>query len=215
MGETLSRVFDMLSHERTAVIAELPEAPIIARDRESNLLDFWRWAFSDLRMNNIRGVFAEWMVGKLLDLDPPPRNSWDSCDLRLPDGKGIEVKSAAYLQAWERVKPSRITFAGLRGRVWDPRIGYAKEQTCNAEVYVFCLQIEKDPEKWDAFNLDQWRFHVLPRRVIEERDFSRIGLEPLRKLTRELRAEELQSTVLEILEPGSAVPRPNQIPNSR
>jgi len=32
----------------------------------ATVLDFWQWAFSDLSMNNIRGVFSEWLVAKLL-----------------------------------------------------------------------------------------------------------------------------------------------------
>jgi hypothetical protein len=32
----------------------------------STLLDFWRWAFSDLCDDDIKGIFAEWMVITLL-----------------------------------------------------------------------------------------------------------------------------------------------------
>ncbi len=35
-----------------------------------SLLDFWQWAFSDLAANNLRGVYAEWLVAKLLQIDP-------------------------------------------------------------------------------------------------------------------------------------------------
>lgn len=41
----------------------------------SQVLDFWRWAFSDLRMNNVRGVLAEYIVAKLLNIPLETRDS--------------------------------------------------------------------------------------------------------------------------------------------
>jgi len=32
----------------------------------AGLTDFWRWAFSDLCEDYLKGIFAEWMVGVLL-----------------------------------------------------------------------------------------------------------------------------------------------------
>lgn len=167
--------------------------------RQHQLLEFWQWAFGDLRMNDIRGVYAEWMVAKLLGLKPPRRDSWDSCDLRFGEIR-IEVKAASYVQAWPQKAPSKITFTGLRGRTWDPQSGYAPEQTYNADLYVFCLEIEKNPTFWDALDLNQWRFYVLPRSVIEARNCSQISLPPLKKLTqgREINASELREEVLQV-----------------
>ena len=58
-------------------------------DRYGTMNDFWTWAFSDLQANNVRGVFAEWMVAQILGLTPNPRGSWDDYDLQLPDGRTI------------------------------------------------------------------------------------------------------------------------------
>lgn len=41
------------------------------------VLDFWRWAFSNLQMNDVHGVFAEWIVAKLLNIPLSVRNSWN------------------------------------------------------------------------------------------------------------------------------------------
>jgi len=35
-----------------------------------------------------------------------------------------------------------------------------KNPTFNADLYVFCLNIEKHPERFNAFNLEQWRFFL-------------------------------------------------------
>ena len=62
--------------------------------------DFWRWAMSDLLSNGTRGVFAEYIVGKLLGADfSSPRLEWDAYDL-LYEGHRIEVKSSSYIQTW-------------------------------------------------------------------------------------------------------------------
>lgn len=129
------------------------------------VLDFWRWAFSDLRMNNVRGVLAEYIVAKLLDIPLQPRESWNSFDLETPDGIKIEVKAAAYLQAWNQWKPSQIVFTGLRTRPWSPEAGYG-EEGYGADVYALCLLVESTPDVFDPLNLDQWRFGLLSQRQV-------------------------------------------------
>ena len=92
------------------------------------VLDFWRWAFSDLRQNNVRGHLAEYIVGLALGVPLTVRSSWDDYDLLVPAGKlargavRVQVKSAAYLQAWGQRKLSAITFGGLR-RPTFPLVG--------------------------------------------------------------------------------------------
>lgn len=125
------------------------------------------------------------------------------CDLKFPDGTGIEVKAASYIQAWEQERPSKVVFAGLRGRTWNPKTAYSETQTYNAEIYVFCLQIEKDSERWDALDLDQWRFYVLPHSIVQEKNRASIGITPLRALATELKASELKTAVLKILDEES------------
>lgn len=60
---------------------------------DARVLEFWRWAFGDLCHNNVRGVFAEWLVAKLLGVElPPTRDAWAAHDLEWRDGLTIEVK---------------------------------------------------------------------------------------------------------------------------
>jgi hypothetical protein len=35
---------------------------------DASLLEFWRWAFSDLCDDDVKGIFAEWLVLKLLNI---------------------------------------------------------------------------------------------------------------------------------------------------
>lgn len=145
-------------------------------------LDFWQWAFSDLKQNDIRGVFAEWIVASLLNIKHGTRRSWDAWDLQTDDGLKIEVKCAARLQAWhnEDSSPSRIVFSGLRSRL--PQGGkYAEDATFNADIYIFSVQTETDPVRWNAFDLDQWVFYVVSSRELKNINQSSISIKTLQE----------------------------------
>jgi len=61
---------------------------------------FFTWAFSDLRLNIVRGVLAEFLVAKALG-DPRDgvRNAWDNYDVLSREGLRVEIKSSSYLQS--------------------------------------------------------------------------------------------------------------------
>lgn len=66
----------------------------------TSLLDFWRWAYSDLLSNATRGVLAEFIVAKTLGCKTLVREPWDASDLVTPDGIRVEIKTSADLQSW-------------------------------------------------------------------------------------------------------------------
>jgi hypothetical protein len=74
------------------------------------MVDFWRWAYSDVAQNVIRGPFTEFLVGTALQIPEMrivPRDPWSEADLVLRFRRKqyrIEVKSTADHQAW---KPRR------------------------------------------------------------------------------------------------------------
>ena len=151
---------------------------------DASVLAFWRWAFGDLRANDLRGIFAEWLVARLLSLPLTARRSWDGWDLQTPAGITIEVKTSAYHQIWPQRAPSKIVFAGLRTRLWDEITGlFAETATYKADLYVFCVQIEQDADNWKALDLNQWRFYLLPRKVLAATNRDSIGLASLQSLT--------------------------------
>jgi len=52
-----------------------------------HVLEFWQWAFSDLRSNVVRGVLAEYLVARALNADlSRPRVSWDNYDFITAEG---------------------------------------------------------------------------------------------------------------------------------
>lgn len=156
--------------------------------------DFWRFALSDLRMNNARGYFAEYLVGRALGLADVVRVEWDDYDV-LWDDVRIEVKSSAYLQSWAQRRPSTISFGGLRGRRLDIEAGYVGEQTYNADVYVFAWHTEQDPERYNPLDVSAWAFHVLPRRILEELGYKSIGLPTLSKHSTRVDLGELREAI--------------------
>ena len=135
-----------------------------------DVLDFWRWSASDLTSNVLRGILAEYLVARALNVSVECRIEWDACDLRLPDGTLVEVKSAAYVQAWQQSKPSRITFGIEPTYGWDAATNTsASNRGRSAAIYVFCLLHHADRATLDPLDLAQWTFYVLPTSVLNER----------------------------------------------
>ncbi|MGY1833176.1 hypothetical protein ACI8AA_22400 [Geodermatophilus sp. SYSU D01180] len=158
----------------------LPEARILSGDEPiggagATLRDFWAWAYSDLRTNTVRPLLAEYLVARAVGADPRPRVEWDSYDVLTPEGLRLEVKSGAYLQAWEQSKLSSITFGGLRARVWTDG-GPVGEPTYNADGYVFAVLTAEEHASYDALDLGQWSFWVLPRARVVATGQASMGL---------------------------------------
>lgn len=151
-------------------------------DRAFCVGEFWRWAFSDLQSNALRGILAEYIVARALGIEPAGRASWDDYDLEMTDGTTVEVKSSAHLQAWAQSKPSVLQFGGLRGRTWNPEDGYSEAQEYRADVYVFCVQMATTQDEYDPLDLEQWEFCVLPREVLVERGTKSIRWSVVKRL---------------------------------
>ena len=74
------------------------------------ILDYWKWAHSDLMDNAERGAFAEYLVACVVGGKAQKRINWNSYDLLSKEGITIEVKTSAYLQTWGQDKLSNIQF---------------------------------------------------------------------------------------------------------
>lgn len=152
------------------------------------IMDFWCWAFSDLIDNTQRGVMAEFLVYSSLNRITKYtqiRENWLPFDVTSPSGRKIEVKSAAYIQAWT---PENI-FAQIRFDIgkklaWDnATIAYATTAKRNCDLYVFCLFTAKTKDI-SLLDLNYWDFYVLPTSVLDKKipDQKRIVLSSLLKL---------------------------------
>lgn len=155
-------------------------------------LEFWQWAYSDIQLNNIRGVFAEFIIAKALNLSLGLRQTWDDWDLETDGGIKIEVKSGAYLQAWEQNKLSSIVFQGLKGQEWNEETNRREgEKKYRADIYIFAVQTTKSNKEFDPLNLAQWVFYILTKKDLEKRNTQSISLSVIQKLTNAVRYADL------------------------
>jgi hypothetical protein len=148
------------------------------------VLDFWRFAMSDLRTNNLRGYLAEFLVAQAVEARSQ-RVEWDSFDVQTPEGVTIEVKASGYLQAWAQRRPSTIIFSGLLAKKWTPQAGYAQQSTYNADVYVFCVETATTHEEYNPLDVSQWDFYVMARDVLAATGQGSLGLSRVRALSGE------------------------------
>lgn len=146
---------------------------------EALVVDFWKFAMSDLRTNNIRGYLAEFLVARAVG-SATARVEWDPWDVTAPDGTRIEVKSSGYLQVWTQEKLSKPSYRVAPAYGWDSTTGaWSAEQGFHADAYVFCLHTAKTHEEYDPLAVSQWRFYVAGRTAVEERAGAAMGLAKL------------------------------------
>lgn len=159
-------------------------------DAGFTILDYWRWANSDLLDNTARGVLAEFLVAHALGNTCKLRREWGAFDVRTKSGHKVEVKSAAYAQSWPQCKPSMISFdIASRTESWDPETNtYCRFNSPKriADVYVFCLLGRPDDPCPDPMDLDQWEFYVLAKETLDQKRPSQktIALNPLKALVK-------------------------------
>lgn len=139
------------------------------------LVEFLVWAYSDLCDDVIKGIFAEWLVAKILGINTRRRYEWANSDLVSERGTKIEVKASSYWQSWKAINPdgspkdlaaypiqpdTKIRFGGLAAK---DTINHHRESVgvFKSEVYVFCFQNEKNYEQWNAMDLGQWEFYFV------------------------------------------------------
>jgi len=142
--------------------------------REFSVSDFWKYGFSNLNSNVLRGALAEFIVENSLknvdDIDV--RNPWGDFDVLAANGKKIEVKSSAYIQEWAQDKMSTIQWTGLKAKVlyWSDAVRKKDDgdKQYKADVYVFSLVKHQDQNSLDILDLDQWVFYVLSKDQVRE-----------------------------------------------
>ena len=150
------------------------------------MLDFWKWAYSNLSHNMLRGKFAEFIVKSALDksgytLNPEVIMGIEPFDLngpRLPFGNRnarLEVKSAAYLQSWDIRHPEKgldsinPTFSIAPAKLPDKDGDFNKDapRQRNNDVYIFSLYTAKS-RRCNILDLSWWEFYIIPTFVLDE-----------------------------------------------
>ena len=162
------------------------------------VLDFWRWALGDLRMNNARGYLAEFIVARAVGSTDPIRIEWGAHDVLAPDGTRIEVKSSGLLQSWGQAKLStpRFSLTGAKD-TWDAESGeYLEDATGRVDAWVFALHGCRDHELYDPLDLTQWAFWAASNQQVESWQRKSIGVTALEQALGEpARVDELEELI--------------------
>ena len=140
--------------------------------RRATVLNYWRWANSDLVGNVSRGILAEYLVALAVQATDEPRDPWAAFDVVTPSGITIEVKSAAYIQAWDQRALSRISF--LTRATEDPILtpGVTPVVSRRSQVWVFALLHHSEQETLNPLDVSQWTFWVVPTPWLNARERS-------------------------------------------
>jgi hypothetical protein len=166
------------------------------RGTDKSVLDFWRWAFSDLRDNTIRGVLAEFLVAPALGRADTRRKGWDNYDVLTGSGIRVEVKASGYLQSWAQATHSRLDFGRVVGRSWDENTNeFGAEPEVRADVFVFAVQTCKEPAAYDALDVSQWEFYVVPAEHVRESGQKGVGIAWVRRYAQPVGFGELAEAI--------------------
>ena len=111
---------------------------------DASVMDFWRFAMNDLRINNVRGYLAEFLVVRAVG-SSGPRVEWDPWDVTAPDGTRIEVKSTGFVQAWAQNKLSTPTFQVSAAYGWDAAEGPGRRNSCSAQTSMCSAYTQQRP----------------------------------------------------------------------
>ncbi len=145
-----------------------PDEEIIGSP-DTTLMDFWKWAYSDVMSNRNRSIFAEFIIANALGVTREPRIEWDAVDLKYRN-IAIEVKSAAYLQSWKQKTLSIIRFGIEKKLSWESSTNTSSPDPIHsADCYVFCLFHQKDPVDANVLDLNQWSFYIARTDEMEKR----------------------------------------------
>lgn len=124
-----------------------------------SVLDFWRYMYSQISGQSAE--LAEFMVANALGIKKAENvNYWTAYDISYK-GRKIEVKETEYVHPWNKDKVSvsrTFSIAPSNNSYW----GYGNGLSRQSDLYVFCLNTNKDPSEPQPLNLDFWEFYVIP-----------------------------------------------------
>lgn len=132
------------------------------------IVDFWAWNQSDLVENRNRGILAEFIVRQAIGIEQPTRLEWDAYDLKTKDEVKIEIKSAAYIQAWSQRNYSSIAFDIKPTKTLLDDNNYSDNKSRHADIYIFCLLHHKEQKTVNPMNLDQWTFYLVATETLNK-----------------------------------------------
>jgi hypothetical protein len=143
-------------------------------EKNFSILEFWRYGFSSLNSNVLRGVLAEFIVENALkennELDT--RSPWGDYDV-FYKGKKIEVKCCSYIQDWDQNKFSTIRWSGLKAtdlyysEAVNKKSEVIRTKSYKSDIYILSVFKHQDHTTLDILDMNQWEFYVLTKDEIQ------------------------------------------------
>lgn len=144
------------------VTFHIDNIPVVVNGKSSTVLDFWKWSFSMLEDNIVRGTLGQYIVAWAIGSDNIIRNNLQEYDLISPHGKKIEVKTTAYAQIWKHGENNRTPLFIIKpNRSYIHEVvGLIEQKIYNADIYVLCYYSWKESKSMDMTNIRHWKFWV-------------------------------------------------------
>lgn len=134
-----------------------------------DLQDFWKYKYSSVY--NLQEYIAEYLVEKALEMEYSYNaDSWTLFDILYRNTR-IEIKQTSYYHPWNeggKISNQRtfgITMANSNRENINSEENKFERQN---DIYVFCLNNGKTKETANPMNLENWRFYIVPTKVINE-----------------------------------------------
>lgn len=160
-------------------------------DKKFSVLEFWKYGFSNLNSNVLRGALAEFLVENALreSSEIDVRNPWGDSDVLLPNGKKIEVKCCSYIQDWDQNNLTVIKWSGLKAQELYysdavKKMSEIKSADYKSDIYVLALFKHQEPATLDILDMKQWCFWVMSREKMQAvaKNGNSVSLSRLQKL---------------------------------
>ena len=154
-----------------------------------SVLDFWRFCYGALAGQS--PMIAEFLVAKALGIEKAENVMvWTAYDMTYRNMR-IEVKSTEFVHPWNEETISKVrvfSIAPSYDSSWSN--DESKKLSRQNDIYVFCLNTNKEVQNPKPLILDFWEFYVVPTNVINQYtkenknpDQKKISLSIIKKLS--------------------------------
>ncbi len=141
------------------------------------IIDFWRWALSNLSGGSTLKMLGEFIVTSALNRDIEMRNEVDVYNLKTENDKKIGVLSASHLQTWSKNGLPNISYTNNPCFKWDDNFPMqSSERLRLVELFVFCLLQHRNEHTLNPVDISQWTFFVIDTNLLQNSLIDKKGI---------------------------------------
>lgn len=131
--------------------------------------EFWEFTYSYLEGQI--AYIAEFLVAKALGITKAQNvKYWTAYDIAYRN-KRIEIKSTSYVHSWNTKKVSNTRIFSIRpssSKYWSRTFAEQEADILErqSDIYIFCLNTNKEIGNEKSLLIDDWDFYVVPTKKI-------------------------------------------------